>query len=908
MCNSKLRYTFLVLALCVSGGLSLTAPVVFGAGGPLAPAGLRCEYLKDPVGIDVRQPRFAWVLRHAARAQRQSAYQVLVAARRSAIEENQGDQWDSGKVTSDNSTQVAYGGKPLASGRTYYWKIRYWDKDGSTSAYSQPAQFEMGLLGREEWKAQWIGGNRLLRKETNLTGRVVRARAYVTALGYYELRINGAKVGANVLDPAWTTYPKRVLYSTYDVTAQLKQGANALGVMLGGGWATLAGKPSTYPFPPYYSSPALLLQVNIELEGGKKVTVVSDPSWKTTGGPIVSDSVYDGEVYDSRLEIPGWDQPGFDASRWDPAKVVEGSNGILSAQMMPPIQVVDAFPPLAVTNPAPGVYVYDFGQNFSGWVQLRVKGPRGSEVKLRFSELVYDTGMINRENIRAAKSRDIYILRGEGTEVYEPRFTYHGFRYVEVTGYPGTPSLDSLRVKVVHSAVESTGKFETSKQILNQIQHNIRWGQATNLHSVPTDCDQRDERQGWMGDAQVTAEEAMLNFDMAAFYTNFVRNIHDIQGDDGTVTDTVPHRYGSRPADPAWGTAYPLLCWYMYQQYGDKRILEENYEGLKKYIEFLRSKAQDNVLRYSYYGDWVSIEPTPGALVSDFYYYYDVDLLAKIADVLGNPADSATYSQLAVQIKDAFNHEFLNTRTGNYATGSQTANTLPLFLEMVPKDQRGQVGGNLFYDLVYAHDSHVTTGFIGVKYLFPVLTRRGLSDLAYDIATQTTFPSYGYMVANGATTLWELWQKRAGPSMNSHNHPMFGSIGAWFYQALAGINVEPEGVGYQRIRIAPQVVRDLTSVNGKIETVRGAVSSSWTHSPDTITLDVEIPVNSSAKIVIPKDTEMTEVTVREGNNIVWGKDRFVPGTPGVTAAEAQKNGSIQFEVGSGRYSFRLTGE
>jgi len=908
MCNSKLRYTFLVLALCVSGGLSLTAPVVFGAGGPLAPAGLRCEYLKDPVGIDVRQPRFAWVLRHAARAQRQSAYQVLVAARRSAIEENQGDQWDSGKVTSDNSTQVAYGGKPLASGRTYYWKIRYWDKDGSTSAYSQPAQFEMGLLGREEWKAQWIGGNRLLRKETNLTGRVVRARAYVTALGYYELRINGAKVGANVLDPAWTTYPKRVLYSTYDVTAQLKQGANALGVMLGGGWATLAGKPSTYPFPPYYSSPALLLQVNIELEGGKKVTVVSDPSWKTTGGPIVSDSVYDGEVYDSRLEIPGWDQPGFDASRWDPAKVVEGSNGILSAQMMPPIQVVDAFPPLAVTNPAPGVYVYDFGQNFSGWVQLRVKGPRGSEVKLRFSELVYDTGMINRENIRAAKSRDIYILRGEGTEVYEPRFTYHGFRYVEVTGYPGTPSLDSLRGKVVHTAVESTGKFETSKQILNQIQHNIRWGQATNLHSVPTDCDQRDERQGWMGDAQVTAEEAMLNFDMAAFYTNFVRNIHDIQGDDGTVTDTVPHRYGSRPADPAWGTAYPLLCWYMYQQYGDKRILEENYEGLKKYIEFLRSKAQDNVLRYSYYGDWVSIEPTPGALVSDFYYYYDVDLLAKIADVLGNPADSATYSQLAVQIKDAFNHEFLNTRTGNYATGSQTANTLPLFLEMVPKDQRGQVGGNLFYDLVYAHDSHVTTGFIGVKYLFPVLTRRGLSDLAYDIATQTTFPSYGYMVANGATTLWELWQKRAGPSMNSHNHPMFGSIGAWFYQALAGINVEPEGVGYQRIRIAPQVVRDLTSVNGKIETVRGAVSSSWTHSPDTITLDVEIPVNSSAKIVIPKDTEMTEVTVREGNNIVWGKDRFVPGTPGVTAAEAQKNGSIQFEVGSGRYSFRLTGE
>jgi alpha-L-rhamnosidase len=392
--------------------------------------------------------------------------------------------------------------------------------------------------------------------------------------------------------------------------------------------------------------------------------------------------------------------------------------------MMPPIRVVDTITPVGLTNPQPGIYVYDLGQNFSGWAQLRVKGPRGAAVKLRFSELLYDDGMINRENIRGAKARDTYILRGEGgLEVYEPRFTYHGFRYVEVTGFPGTPSLDSLRGRVVRSDVESVGSFAASKPLLNQIQRLIRWGQATNLHSIPTDCDQRDERLGWLGDAHVTAEEAMLNFDMAAFYTNFVRDIRDVQGADGSLTDTVPHRYGSRPADPAWGTAYPLLCWYMYEQYGDRRILEEHYEGLKKYVEFLRTKAPDNVLRYSYYGDWVAIEPTPGELVSDAYYYYDVQLLAKMAGILGKSADAQTYAQLAAQIKDAFNREFYDAKRGVYATGTQTANTLPLFLGLAPPEAKEAVGGKLFNDIVYQHDSHVTTGFIGVKYLFPLLTR-----------------------------------------------------------------------------------------------------------------------------------------------------------------------------------------
>jgi alpha-L-rhamnosidase len=563
--------------------------------------------------------------------------------------------------------------------------------------------------------------------------------------------------------------------------------------------------------------------------------------------------------------------------------------------------------PVALSNPRPGVYVYDMGQNFSGWVDLHVSGPRGAQVQLRFSELLYDTGMINRENIRGAKSRDIYILRGDGEENYHPRFTYHGFRYVEVTGFPGTPSLDSLRGHVVHSAVETTGSFVASKPLLNQIHKIIRWSDLTNLASVPTDCEQRDERQGWLGDSQTSAEGLMLNFDMAAFYTNFLRNIRDVQDQNGTITDTVPHRYGSRPADPAWGTAFPLICWYIYQQNGDRRILEENYAGLKKYVEFLRTRAPDNVLRYSYYGDWVSLEKTPGEEVSDFYYYYDALLLAKIAAVLGNPADAATYTQLAAQIKDAFNHEFFDAKTGNYANGTQTANALPLFLDMVPKEHRGAVAGNLNNDVLYRHDTHVTAGFIGIRYLMPVLTQLGDSYLAYDLAVQTTFPSWGYMAANGATTLWELWQNKTGPSMNSHDHHMMGSVDAWFYEALGGINVDPAHPGYRHIRIEPQVVRDLTSVSATVGTVRGAVTSSWTHELGVITLQVDVPVNSTATVSIPKEDQMAQPTVHEGERIVWEKGHFVEGTPGVTAGKFE-GGRVALEVGSGHYAFRLTGE
>ena len=855
--------------------------------GPLAPTALRCEYLVNPMGIDMPKPRFFWVLEHTERGQVQSAYEIIVSTDPKAAA---GDIWDSGKVASPKSTQIAFAGKALESGHSYFWKARTWDRQGRESEWSAVARFDTGLFNRADWKGVWIGKRSQLRKEFTLKGRVKRARAYISGLGYSELRLNGRKAGNHVLDPAWTTYDKRVLYVTYDVTSFLREGANAVAVTLGNGW---------------YKSRALLLQLNIELEDGTTASVVSDATWKSADGPIFEDSIYDGESYDARRETPGWDRAGFDDKDWPAVEAIKGPAGVLSAQLMPAIEVVDTIVPLKMASPLPAVFVFDMGQNFSGWARLRVEGPRGTDVRLRFAELLYENGTLNQENLRSAQAEDHYILKGAGEETWEPRFTYHGFRYVEVTGFPGTPKLDSIRGRVVHSAVEPIGSFAASKDVLNALQRIITWGQKTNLHSIPTDCDQRDERMGWMGDAQGTAEEAIMNFDMAAFYANFVRDIRDVQDEKGRITDTVPHIWGSRPADPAWGTAYPLICWYMYQYYGDTRILEEQYDGLKKYVEFLKSTAENGVLKWSHYGDWVAVEKCPNAIVSSFYYYYDVRVLADAARVIGKTQDAALYDKLATDIRTAFNREFYDPKTGDYADGTQTANTLPLFLE-IPTEKEGGAWGRLFDDLVYKHNSHLTTGIIGTKYIMELLTRTGALDLAYDIAVKTDYPSWGYMIANGATTLWELWQRREGPSMNSHNHPMFGSVGSWLYKALAGINLAPGATGFEKILIAPGIVRDLTHASGSTMTVRGEVACAWSRTERTVRVEVTIPGGSEAEIVIPK-LNIRNVKVSEGGRKIWAADQFIVGAAGVASA-VDKDGAIHIKTGGGRYVFVLEGD
>ncbi|MFQ6037289.1 MAG: family 78 glycoside hydrolase catalytic domain [Candidatus Aminicenantales bacterium] len=877
---------FLVAA--VAGTFSIGAIGSAETTGPRPPFNLRCEYLKNPMGLDVKNPRFSWMLDHSSRGQKQTAYQIIVST---DPEAETADMWDSGKVVSGESLHVVYEGQSLESDRTYTWKVRYWDKDDVPSPYSQAATFDTGLFEPEDWEGEWIGGKSQVRKEFLIDGNVQRARAFISGLGYYELRINGRKVGDHVLDPGFTTYEKRVLYAAYDIKPYLKKGPNAVGVMLGKG----------------RSGPrVMILQMNILLESGETLTVRSDGTWRGTDGALIADSIYDGEIYDARLETPGWDLPGYDETVWEEVDTGLVPKGVLSAQLIPPIRIMDTIVPKSMSEPSPGVFVYDMGQNFSGWAELRVSGPRGTRVRLRYAELLYENGMINQENLRSASAQDEYVLKGDGLEIYEPRFTYHGFRYVELTGFPGVPTLDTLRGKVVHTAVRQKGNFSCSHPVLNHLQHMIIWTQKTNLHSIPTDCNQRDERMGWLADAHLTAEEAMMNFDMGAFYTKFIRDIRDVQDKEGTLTDTVPHIWGQRPADPAWGTAYPLLCWYMYRYYGDRRILEDHYDGLKQYVEFLRSKSEENLLRFSTYGDWVSIEETPGDFVSSWYYYYDVLLLARIAGVLDYTAERKSYERLAESIRRAFHEAYFDEESGNYATGSQTANALPLFLDIVPEAEQNRVFQSLVRNILYRNDTHLTTGIIGTKYIMEVLSRYGAAALAYDLATQTTYPSWGYMMSKGATTLWELWQYKTGPSMNSHSHPMFGSVGAWLYKVLAGISQKEDSAGFRNILIHPYIPGGLQYGGGTVFTLRGSVTSRWVRSEQSLTLEVSLPVSTEAEIRIPK-LRFRDVVLKESGQQIYDGEKFLTGIEGIEMVEETRD-AVVVRVGSGRYAFTLEGK
>jgi len=910
--------------------------------GGYGPTNLLCEYTSNPLGIDVTSPRFSWVINHSERGQLQSAYQVLVASKRENLDTDNGDKWDSGKVTSGESINVSYTGLPLKSGKTYYWKVRVWDKDGKMSPWSKIATFEMGLLAPNDWKGKWIKGGNLLRKEFIVSKDINRARAYMCGLGYYELRINGEKVGDHVLDPGWTDYDKRVLYVTYDVTKYLKRGKNAVGVMLGNGRYSPPHK-TVNPLKKYSDSPVLRLQINIEFIDSSSMWVVTDETWKVIQGPIIFDDIYDGEIYDARLERLGWDTPNYNDSDWTTATVADPPGGKLVSQVgLPPIKVIKKIQPIEITNPRPDVYVYDFGQNFAGWVKLRVSGPRGTKVKLKYSELLNEDGMVNTLPNQGAKATDTYILKGEGQEVYEPRFTYHGFRYVEVTGSSDGLMLESLEGCVVHSAVEPTGRFICSNSLINHIHRNILWGQLSNLMSIPTDCPQRDERMGWMADAQLSAEEAIYNFNMAGFYTKWVADIKEAQEEDGSVPDVVPPYWNLYPADPAWGTACIVIPWYLYLYYGDRQILRQNYSVMKKWVDFLGTQAINYIISYGKYGDWcppwhIRSVDTPLKITSTWYYYHDTLILSKIAHILNEFEDAEKYTQVAERIKEAFNKEFLqeDRYSGEkyselyekieahlpamfpedkkkeeikkfvtmFATSSQTPNVLSLFLNMVPEDKREAVLKNLVDDITIIHSNHLNTGIVGTRYILDVLTRYERVDLAYKLLTQTTYPSWGYMVREGATTIWERWEDFTGAGMNSHNHIMYGSVDAWLYKVLAGINIDPVGPGFQRIIIKPYVVDDLKYVSASLKTIRGIIFSSWRKQGDSLILNVILPVNSQAKVSIPK-MGLENIMIEESGKVIWKNNLYVDGVAGITGGNEEET-YVTFDVGSGSYSFKI---
>jgi len=679
---------------------------------------LKCEYAVNPLGIDVSNPRFSWTLKSSQRGQIQSVYQILVASSADNLELDMGDKWDSGKLDSDQSVNVVYQGKPLVSGEKCFWKVRGWDTEGRPSSWSEPATFEIGLLKESDWQGRWIGIEKdisapLLRKEFEISSNIKQARMYISGLGWNEFYINGKKVGDHVLDPAMTYYNKhqkielgsRVLYVTYDVTDYLRKGRNAMGVMLGNGWYSYDGKPpGRWPFA---DRPILLLQMNIEYTDGKVVNIVTDKSWKVTDGPITANEICLGEDYDARLERAGWNSPNYDGSEWDNAVFADAPSGKLVSQMMPAVKVMKTIKPVNITQLADGVYIYDFGQHFSGWTRLRVSGPRGTKVTIKHAGTVYDDGRLDTRNQGGAAQTDSYILKGEGVEVWEPRFTLHGFRYAEVTGFPGTPALGNLEGCFAHNSVETSGSFECSNPLLNQIHHNVCWTFLTSLQGIPQDAGERPERVGWLGDTGFVAEDYIYNLGTATFWAKWLDDIKDSQMPNGDVPVVSPlpwknpfHKGGglNYRMDPCWKSTYPLFAWHLYQYYGDERVLAEHYDGIAKLVKFLGTKA-DNYIISKGLGD--HMEPdraagqsysrpkrTPAAITSTGYYYYDTWILAQAANILGKNDDYEHYSTLAGKIKKAFNEKFLNKQTNQYATGSQTSNAMALHLGLVPEERQ----------------------------------------------------------------------------------------------------------------------------------------------------------------------------------------------------------------------------
>jgi len=885
------------------GGLALT---LSAAAAGLSVETVCCEYLGNPLGIDTLQPRLSWVLASKQRAQMQTAYQVLVATSEALLKSDSGDLWDTGKVPSDQTVQVVYAGKALSSNQHCYWKVRVWDKDGKASTYSQPAYWEMGLLSPQDWQAQWIARTTdtnsepapLLRRAFTLEGRIKQARVYVCGLGYYELHLNGRKVGDHLLDPGYTRYDRRVLYVTYDVTDLLRRGKNAVGVILGNGWYNVQTR-AVWDFhkAPWRAAPKLLMQLRVEYNDGRIETLGTDSRWTTSTGPITFDSIYGGETYDERVEKPGWDLPDYDDSAWTTAQVVSAPGGKLAAQMMPPIKADRIIKPVRLAEPRSGVFVFDMGQNFAGFAELSMRGPAGAKVVMKYGERLSKDGMLDRADIQQHVVRvdpkqqyqtDTYIL-GDTARIthHVSRFTYHGFQYVEVTGFPGKPALDTLRGVFIHSAVPVAGEFGCSNPLLNKIWRAGRWSYLSNLQGIPTDCPHR-EKNGWTGDAHLAAEQGLLNFAPAAVYTKWINDLGDEQRATGELPGIVPtsgwgYSWGN---GPAWDSAFLLIPFYLYEYCGDTKVLCDHYDGLKRYVDYLTSKAKGGIVDIGL-NDWAPFKTaTPADITSTAYYCRDAQIVSLTAGLMGNEVEARKYAALADGIKQAFNEKFYHPETGLYGNGSQTSLSCALYQGLVEPANKARVLGNLVA-AVDKTNGHIDTGILGAKYLLNALLENGRADVAYRIASQKDQPSWGWWIEQGATTLWEQWN-----GTESRNHIMFGDICAWFYKALAGINPDPAAPGFKHFIIKPNLIGGLASAEASYDSVRGRIVSAWKAKDGHLELAVTIPVNTTATVYVPA---AEPAAIKED-----GKP--AADAAGITFLRVEQ-GRTLFEVGSGIYHF-----
>ena len=891
---------------------------------PLGVSGLRVEYLSNPLGIDAARPRLSWRLASSERNTMQTAYEIQVANSEANLTRGKLLFWDSGRVVSEASVFVDYAGPPTVSRTRYFWRVRVWNTSGRSSTWSPVAHWETGLLAPEDWSARWIGPeptasdslpapSPLLRRAFRVSGPVRSARLYVTSLGLHELHLNGQRVGDQLFTPGWTSYLHRLQYQTYDVTALLRPGENAVGAMLGDGWYRgylgFFGQRNLYG-----RRLALRAQLEIRYQDGRTERVVSDPNWKTTLGPVLASDIYRGETYDARREHPGWTAALYDDHDWAPVAELDPPPATLVAPVSPPPRRIRELRPVSIRQAPSGEAVFDLGQNFTGWARLIVRGSAGTTITLRYAEVLDQAGNLYTANLRGASQTDRYVLKGEGRETYEPHFTFHGYRYVAVAGLPDPPDTATITGIVVSSDLEQTGQLATSDSLLNRLQQNIVWGQRSNFLDVPTDCPQRDERLGWTGDAQVFARTAGFNLDVSGFFAKWLADLASDQDPSGSVPWVIPNPLGgdsTRFAGTAgWADAAVIIPWTMYLTYDDRRLLERQYPSMRAWVEYARRQAgPDLIWRPGWqFGDWLALhsdDPSyPGAttgtdLIATAFLAHSADLLAQSATVLGRNADASTYGALFHAVRQAFDHEFVSS-AGRVGENTQTAYALALAFDLLPDSLIPEAAERLAQD-VRARDQHLTTGFLGTPYLLHVLSRTGHAGVAFDLLTQRSYPSWLYPITMGATTMWERWDgirpdsSLQDPEMNSFNHYAFGAVGDWMYQNIGGIDLDPAAPGYRRSRIAPRPGAGLTSASASLETFYGTLTSAWRLEPEQFVLDLTVPANASAEVTL-WDTRIDRV--QEGG-------LPLNAAAGVRAVR-QRGNDVVVEVGSGRYRFAVT--
>jgi alpha-L-rhamnosidase len=904
-----------------------------GASSNLVVGQLRTENTVNPMGIDASVPRLNWQLVSSTRGVWQSAYQVRVAHAEDDLREGDHLLFDSGKVTSGQSIHVPYAGPAVESRGRYSWQVRVWDAADKPSSWSEIGSWEMGLLCRDDWTADWIdpgfpdelispGPVAMLRKSFSLKGNIIRARAYVSALGLYELFLNGQRVGDQLFTPGWTSYKHRIQYQTFDVTELVGSGNNAVGALLGDGWyrGTIGWNDLPQRRHHYGDRVALLVQIEVTYSGGERQVITSDRNWRAARGCILFSDIYDGEKYDARLECVGWTRTGFNDDGWATTQVIRPDVGALIAPAGPPIRRAEEITPIQVFRTPRGLLVADMGQNMVGWVRLRVRGVGGTTVRLHHAEVLDQQGDFYVENLRSAKQIVEYTLKGGAEEVFEPHFTFQGFRYVAVEGYPGTLTNESLTGIVIHSNMPCTGRFETSDVLVNQLQRNIVWGQKGNFFSVPTDCPQRDERLAWTGDAQVFSATAAFNMDVHGFFTSWLGDIAAEQGANGAVPWVVPDILHTcilkPPALPVekeidaanaagWSDAVTVIPWNLYVAYGDTRVLATFYQMMVRWVTYQVSRASNYIWSSDFqFGDWLDffsqdkalpLGSTSNDLIATAYFAHSVDLLRRSAKVLGKEEDAARYADLFAHICEAFVRQFV-AADGQVGEGTQTSQVLALEFNLLPEALRQRAAALLAKDV--RARGHLTTGFLGTPKLLIVLSRFGYISEAYNLFTRSDYPSWLYPITRGATTIWERWDgirpdgSFQNPTINSFNHYAYGAVGQWMYEVVAGLKPDPANPGYRHSVLAPKPGGGLRWVTCSLETPHGRLSSEWTLEGSHFNWAIHIPANTNATVYLPG---ARSAQVREG-------DGWLEGSVGIHSIK-QEEQAVVLRVESGEYRF-----